>query len=140
MKRLLLACLLLFPCLCAAAGGLTIASCYLYQEDSADPTLSGSLRGAMTLRNDSRLDLRRVLVTVHILDGYGRPITDLPATEIPHLAAGQSETLPVYLGSYGGGVAIFQLSADVTAQSPQGPQAFSLPAQDATRPGRGPGY
>lgn len=136
MKRLLLVCLMLFPCLCAAAG-LTIRSCYLYQETSADVNLPGGLRGSMVLGNETGLDLKRVKVTIHILDGYGRPITDLSVAEIPHLAAGQSQTMALYLSSYQGSVAIFQLSADVRAQSPQGPLTFSLPAQDATRPAPG---
>lgn len=106
----------------------------LYQELPLEQGMQTPLRGGMALRNDSGLQLKKVRVVLHILDGYGHPIMDLPQPDIAQLKPKQVEKFPIYVPTYGGTVAIFQLGADVDAETPGGPQHFVVPPQEATGP------
>ena len=129
-KALLVAALLAAPAFCADPG-LTTVNATLYHELPITQGGDAPLRGGMTFRNDSGLVLKKVRVVVHVLDGYGRPIMDLPQAEIKQLGPKQVQSLPIYVPVYNGTVAIFQLGADVDAETPTGPQHFQLPAQEA---------
>ncbi len=93
-----------------------------------------SLRGSYAFRNDTGQVLKKVRLTLHILDGYGRPIMDQPQPVVPQVGAKAVHKFPLYVPVYNGGVAIFQLSADVDAETPGGPQHFVLAPQEATGP------
>lgn len=129
-KALLVASLLFLPGWCAAPG-LTTVNASLYR-DQTDLNSDGALRGALTFRNDSTQELTKLKVTIHILDGYGRPIFDQPVQEIARMKPAQMETIPIYRPVYAGSVAIFQLSADIDAQTSGGVQHFVLPPHDAS--------
>ena len=130
MKRcLLLALTLLLSNLCLA-GGITAVDGYVsVMPPTRSQTMSG-LAGAITLRNDTGVELKRVAVSIHILDSNGDRVTGLPSIEIPLWKAGTSETLRIYEQQYRGAVSVFKLSADINAQSPQGAQTYAVPAFD----------
>ena len=136
-KALLLASLLLNPAWCAAPG-LTFVSGSLYRENP-DLTYDSGLRGNMVIRNDFGAELKQVKVVVHVMDGYGRPIFDVPQPPIARMQPNQTETIPLFFASYSGTVALFQLGADIDAESAAGPQHFALAPHDAAA-GYGPGF
>ena len=136
-KALLLASLLLTPGWCAAPG-ITFVSGSLYRENP-DLAFDSGLRGNLTIRNDYGVELKHVHVTIHIMDGYGRSIFDLPAQEIPRMQPNQTETIPIFRATYNGSVALFQLGADIDSETATGNQHFVVPPHDATG-GYGPNY
>lgn len=134
MRKTFCALLLSLPGACASPG-LTLVDCALAREVLGGNRAGqyGSLRGYVRLRNDTDLDLTRVKVKVHVLDGYGKPLFDLDPGEIGQLKPHQQGELSLY-STYSGGVMQFQLSADVTAHSPQGEQKYTLAARDVGLP------
>lgn len=124
--------LLTMPAACAAPG-LTIVDCSLAREILGTNNRAGqygNLRGNVRLRNDTDLALSHLKVKLHVLDGYGKQLFDLDAGEIAQLKPHQQSDLPLYT-PYSGGVMQFQMSAEVAAQSTQGPQSFVVAAKDA---------
>lgn len=134
-KALVLASLLLSPAWCAAPG-LTFVDGSLYRENP-DPSVDCGLRGAFTIRNDSGVELKNIRVTVHVMDGYGRPIFDHPVPEIRRMQTNQTETIPIFRPVYNGTVALFQLGADIDAEAAGARQHFVIPPHDAAA-GYGP--
>ncbi|MBN9414974.1 MAG: hypothetical protein J0I12_06015 [Candidatus Eremiobacteraeota bacterium] len=132
-KALLLVALLLAPAWCAAPGLTTVNATLFHELPMSQGDLT-PLRGGIAFRNDSGVPLKKLRVVLHVLDGYGRPIMDLPQPEIAQLGPKQVQSLPIYVAAYSGSVAIFQLGADVDAETPTGPQHFVLPAQEAAGP------
>lgn len=132
-KAILFVCLLLAPAWCAAPG-LTLVSSQLFQELPLEQGMDTSLRGSYAFRNDTGQVLKNIRLTLHILDGYGRPIMDQSQPVVPRLGPKEVHKFPLYVPVYNGGVAIFQLSADVDAETPGGPQHFVLSPQEAGGP------
>ncbi|MBN9418563.1 MAG: hypothetical protein J0I12_24140 [Candidatus Eremiobacteraeota bacterium] len=135
MKKLLTILLLSLPAVCATAG-LTLTNCSLTRETTSSSSRSqqyGDLRGFVRLSNDSGLNLTHLQVKVHVLDGYGKQLFDLNPPEIAQMKPGQQSELSLY-SPYSGGVMQFKLSLDITAQSPQGQQSYTVAARDAAPP------
>lgn len=134
MKRhLLLLLLLLLPSL-GIASGITAVDAYLSVMPPTRQQLLSSLGGALTLRNDTGVDLKNAAVTIHILDTDGNRVTGIPSIAIPFWKAGKSETLRIYSQKYQGEVTVFKLGADISAETPHGPQTFSIPPYDPPPP------
>lgn len=139
----------------APSTPVTMVDCYLRADSGlpsagATPGFTGRAgaftsvwRGEMTLRNETGAAVNFKTLTVHVLDGYGKPLFDLPPMTVAPLAAHQTVKVPLQ-ANYQGAVTVFQFSADGMVSSPDGKdQPLHLGAASGNSPKlptRLPGY